>query len=230
MVGNYNDVVDIILTFASDDDLNELIAIYGNVIPYLVTGKKFKEHLDFNILVREKKMNFVRKKIEKLSRVYEFDVISDSLDYNDREYGFKIIYENTKVNFIPYSIVNDNFFSKHYHVNEEEKTVKLTIKKIKNITKNSIIKKIKFEGKSIRIVSPEFLLANLEIKSNKNMKVLDMLSNLSDESVLRLLRNKVSKMIVVKKEKKIKKIKFVYFIVPIIVVFIAVVIICIIKR
>ena len=228
-MGNYNDVIDVILTFVSDEDLGELIAISGDVIPYLITGKKFKEHLDFNILVREKKMNFVRKKIEKLSQIYEFDITSDSLDYNDKEYGFKIVYENTKVNFIPYSIVNDNFFSKHYHVNEEEKTVKLTIKKIKNITKNSIIKKIKFDGINIRVISPEFLLANMEIKSNRNMKVIDMLSNLSDESVLRLLRNKVSKMIVVKKEKRIKKIKYMYYAIPI-VIFIIVLVIFIIKK
>ncbi len=229
MNGNYNDVIDIILTFTSDKDLNELIAISGDVIPYLIINRKFKEHLDFNILVREKKLNYVRKKIEKLSQEYEFDIVSDSLDYNDKDYGFKIIYQDTKVNFIPYSIVNDNFLSKHYHINEDEKTVKLTIRKIKNITKNSIIKKIKLDGVSVRVVSPEFLLANMEIKNKKNMKVINMLSDLSDESVLRLLRNKVGKMIIAKKEKKIKKSKFMYFLIPFI-LFIVILVIYIIKK
>ena len=86
MNSNYNDIIDIILTFTSDEELSGDIAVSGSIVPYLVTNKESMEyHSDFYILVKNKKINLVRDKIKKLTKEYEFDFISDSKKYSKEE-------------------------------------------------------------------------------------------------------------------------------------------------
>ena len=111
MNSNYNDIIDIILTFTSDEELSGDIAVSGSIVPYLVTNKESLEyHSDFYILVKNKKINLVRDKIKKLTKEYEFDFISDSKKYSKEDYGFKVKYQGTTVGFFPYSLIDISFW------------------------------------------------------------------------------------------------------------------------
>ena len=70
-------------------------------------GKESSEfHSDFYILVKNKYMNEVRSKVKKLSKEFEFDIVSDSKDYSKEDYGFKIKYQGTTVGFFPYTLID----------------------------------------------------------------------------------------------------------------------------
>ena len=69
MKGNYNDIIDIILTLIQDYEIQKSIAISGSIVPYLIMNIESKEyHNDFHILVKNKNMNYVRNKVKKLSK------------------------------------------------------------------------------------------------------------------------------------------------------------------
>lgn len=207
MKGNYNDIVDIILTFIDNEDLRSNIAISGSIVPYLIMEKESnKYHNDFNIYVKEKKIDDVRKIIKTLSKEYEFQIIEDCKKMCSTDHGFKIKYEDTIVNFYPYSIINNNFILKTYTINEDEKIINLKSKKICDITKNAIIRLVKFGNKNLRIISPEFIMADMNIKEIKDEKTYKLLSELSDESILKVLTDKMCKAEIIRKSEKIKKI------------------------
>ena len=110
MNSNFNDIIDVILTFNKNEELSKNIAVSGSIVPYIVTNKESLEcHTDFYFLVKHKKINDVRDIIKKLSKEYTFDIVSDSKNYSASDYGFKIMYGDTVVGFFPYSIVDNNF-------------------------------------------------------------------------------------------------------------------------
>ena len=165
MNSNYNDIIDIILTFTSDEELFSDIAVSGSIVPYLVTNKESMEyHSDFYILVKNKKINLVRDKIKKLTKEYEFDFISDSKKYSKEDYGFKVKYQGTTVGFFPYSLIDNNLTIKTYAINKDNTKISLKKKIIPDVKKSSVIRLINFSKQKIRIMSPEFILADKETK------------------------------------------------------------------
>ena len=83
MKGNYNDIIDIILTLIQDDEIKDSIVISGSIVPYIISNEEsYEHHTDFYILVEENKSNFIRDKLKKLSREYQFDIVSDSKCYS----------------------------------------------------------------------------------------------------------------------------------------------------
>ena len=165
MNSNYNDIIDIILTFTSDEELLGDIAVSGSIVPYLVTNKESMEyHSDFYILVKNKKINLVRDKIKKLTKEYEFDFISDSKKYSKEDYGFKVKYQGTTVGFFPYSLIDNNLTIKTYAINKDNTKISLKKKIIPDVKKSSVIRLINFSKQKIRIMSPEFILADKETK------------------------------------------------------------------
>lgn len=211
MNSNFNDIIDVILTFNKYEELSKNIAVSGSIVPYIVTNKEsFEYHSDFYFLVRQKKINNVRNVIRKLSKEYIFDIVSDSTKYSSNDYGFKIKYENTIIGFFPYSIVDNNFTIKTFSITKGKNEVGLKIKTIPNISKSSVIRYINFNGdRKIRIISPEFILANKEVNEkqpgNLTSETIRFLRDLSDENVLQTLRENVSKMKVNIEHRKIKK-------------------------
>ena len=197
MNSNYNDIVDIILTLVSEEDLAGNIAISGSIVPYLVTGKEsFEYHSDFYILVKNKKSDEVRKKIKELAREYEFDIISDSKKYSMEDYRFKIKYEGTTVGFFPYSIINNDLTIKTYAMSKDGSKISLKKKIIPSVTKSSVIRLIKFAKTKIRIMTPEFILADKETKEknpgNPTEETMYLLNKICDDSVLKVVRESVS--------------------------------------
>ena len=165
MNSNYNDIIDIILTFTSDEELSGDIAVSGSIVPYLVTNKESLEyHSDFYILVKNKKINLVRDKIKKLTKEYEFDFISDSKKYSKEDYGFKVKYQGTTVGFFPYSLIDNNLTIKTYAINKDNTKISLKKKIIPDVKKSSVIRLINFSKQKIRIMSPEFILADKETR------------------------------------------------------------------
>ena len=206
MKNNYNDIIDIILTFALDKELLDSMVISGSIVPYLVLEKESDEFCnDLYILVEEKKMNFVRRKLKKLSKEYLFDIISDSKVNTNLDHGFKIKYEDTIASFFPYSIVNNNLTIKNYWINKNEKTLNLKTKVIPNIIKSSVIRIINFsDDKNIRIMTPEFILIDKILKQKKsddsNALTMKFLDEISDESIMDSLKESI-------KEQKVKIIR-----------------------
>ncbi len=197
MNSNYNDIIDIILTLTSDEDMSNNIAISGSIVPYLVTAKEsFEYHSDFYILMKNKKTDEVRKKIKELTKEYEFDIISDSKKYSKEDYGFKIKYQGTTVGFFPYSIINNDLTIKTYAISKDGTKISLKKKVIPSVTKSSVIKMIRFAKTKIRIMTPEFILADKEIKEknpgNPTEETMYLLNKICDESVLKVVRESVS--------------------------------------
>ncbi len=199
MKSNYNDIVDIILTLIEDGEVASSIAISGSIVPYLATNKESGEfHSDFYVLVKDKKINYVRKQVMNLSKEYSFDVVSDSTKECNSDFGFKMRYEQTFVGFFPYSLIDDALTIKTYSVDKENSCIKLKTKIIPDIAKSSVIRQIKFgKDKKIRIMSPEFILAEKESKEkepgNPTKETMRLLEKISDESVLKVVRRSVLK-------------------------------------
>lgn len=194
---NYNDIIDIILTFQSDEDIINNIAISGSIVPYLVVNKESSEyHSDFYILVKNKKIGLVRSKLKKLSKEYEFDIISDSKRYSTEDYGFKIKYQGTTVGLFPYSLIDNELVIKTYSINNDNTKISLKKKIIPDVNKSSVIRYIRFSKSKIRIMSPEFIMADKETKEkqpgNPTGETMYLLDKICDESVLKVVRESVS--------------------------------------
>lgn len=197
MNSNYNDIIDVILTLVDDEEIRSDIAVSGSIVPYLVANKESLEHhTDFYILVKNKKMDLIRSKIRKLTKEYEFDFVTDSKKYSNEDYGFKVKYQGTTIGFFPYSIIDNNLTIKTYSINKEKDSIALKKKKIPNLRKSSVIRLINFQKKQIRIMTPEFVLADKETREkepgNPTDETMYLLDKICDESVLKVVRKSVS--------------------------------------
>ena len=197
MNNNYNDIIDIILTLQDDSEIIDNIAVSGSIVPYLVMGKESLEnHTDFYILVKNKKINNIRNKIKELSREYDFEIVTDSKKYSKEDYGFKIKYQSTVVGFFPYSLIDNNLTIKTYAINKDKTKINLKKKVIPEVSKSSVIRLIKFGNGKLRIMSPEYILADKETRerqvNNPTDETIEMLGKIVDPSVLKVVRNSVS--------------------------------------
>lgn len=200
MNSNFNDIIDVILTFSKDDEIKKDIVVYGSIVPYLITNKESLNNiLDFCFLVRKNRIDSIRKYLKKLSKDYKFDIIYDSKNYSNVDYGFNIKYENTIIGFFPYTIIDNNLTIRNFSISKDINEAKLKTKIISNVSKNSIIRYIKISDDiKVRIASPEFILASIETEEKKGkeceIEILTFLRNLSDENILHALRESISKM------------------------------------
>ncbi len=211
MNSNYNDIIDIIITLIDDEEIASSIVVSGSIVPYIIMSKEsYEYHTDFYILVKEKKISEIRNKIKKMSREYAFDVISDSKSYSKKDYGFKIKYQTTTVGFFPYSLIDNNFSIKTYGINQNTKEIRLKTKIVPNVTKSSIIRLTKFtKEKTLRIMTPEFILADKEMKEkepgNPTKETMYLLNKISDESVLKVVRENLSNEKIKVERKKLRE-------------------------
>lgn len=219
MNNNFNDIIDVILTFYKDDEIKKDIIVYGSIVPYLIMNKESSNNIsDFCFLARQSKIGNIRKRIKKLSLEYKFDIIYDSKKYSKKDYGLKIKYENTIIGFYPYSIIDNNLTIKTFSMSKDETEIKLKTKIIPNISKSSVVRYISFDDElRVRILSPEFILANIETEEKKGrefeIETIKLLRNLSDESILHILRESISKMNINIDYKKKKKIDYGFMII-----------------
>ncbi len=194
MKSNYNDVIDLLLTIIEDEEVRKSILICGSIVPYIILGEESKEyHNDLYVYVKRTKMDLVRKKLIKLSKKYELDIVSDTKKLGKYEFGFKIKYEDTIIGFFPYTLINNKLTVKTYRVNTDEKKIEYKTKTLESINKDDIIRAVMISDKTIRIISPEYLLVDLEQKGELNNKTyIKRLSNISENSKILKLRNSYS--------------------------------------
>ena len=210
MKSNFNDLIDIILTFVSNEELSKSIVVSGSIVPYLAVHKDSNEfHDDFCFLVKEKKIKRVRYLIDKLSYEYEFDIISDSNKLGDYDHGFAIKYQDSTAYFFPYSIVNNVLKIGTYYVDYDNNQISYKTKTIPSIRKEHIIKLIKFDKYYVRILSPEFILVQKENTEKnlmeKNLPYIKILNKISDDEIIELIRKSMKKESVNINTLKIKK-------------------------
>ena len=190
MKNNYNDVIDLLLTIVEDEEVRKSILICGSIVPYIILGEESKEyHNDLYIYVKRNKMDLVRKALIKLSKKYELDIVSDTKKLGKYEFGFKIKYEDTIIGFFPYTLINNKLTVKTYRVNTDEKKIEYKTKVLEEINKEDIIRLVMLSDKAIRIISPEYLLVDLEQKGELHNKTyIKRLANISDNSKIVKLR------------------------------------------
>ena len=195
MKGNYNDIIDVILTLTEDEIIAKSISL--NTPMKLDHNKDSNEfHGDFYVLVKEKNIKSIRRKVKALSDEYEFDFISDSIKYGNGDYGFKVKYEKTAIGFFPYSLINNKLCIKTYAKMKDEGKVKLKTKIIPNISKSDAIRLIPFaKDRTLRIMSPEFILAEIETRNGDaeytTKETYRLLDKICDERVLKKVRESV---------------------------------------
>lgn len=210
MKSNYNDIVDIILTLTEDEEIRKNVAIGGSIVPYLIINKESEEyHPDLYIYVKEKYFSKIREKLKKLTKKYQMDIISDATKSCRADYGFKIKYEDTMIGFFPYSLIDNKLTIKTFRLDVEKKLIKLKTKEISGVSKSSVIRSINFGDKAIRIISPEFILAEREATEktdySEEKECMHLLKKISDSSVLKQLRESISNMKVDIESKRIKE-------------------------
>ena len=190
MKSNYNDVIDLLLTIVDNEEVRKSILICGSIVPYIILGEESKEyHNDLYVYVKRNKMDLVRKEIIKLSKKYELDIVSDTKKLGKYEFGFKIKYEDTIIGFFPYTLINNKLTVKTYRVNTDEKKIEYKTKVLEDINKEDIIRSTMLSDKAIRIISPEYLLVDLEQKGELHNKTyIKRLTNISDNSKIVKLR------------------------------------------
>ncbi len=190
MKSNYNDVIDLLLTIIEEEEVRKSILICGSIVPYIILGEESKEfHNDLYVYVKRNKIDLVRKELIKLSKKYELDIVSDTKKLGKYEFGFKIKYEDTIIGFFPYTLVNNKLTVKTYRVNTDEKKIEYKTKVLEDINKEDIIRSIMLSDKAIRIISPEYLLVDLEQKGElRNKTYIKRLANISDNSKIVKLR------------------------------------------
>ena len=200
MKSNYNDIIDIILTFIKDEEIAKNILVSGSIVPYLISSKVSHEyHSDLYFLVNEEKISVIRKKIKDLSKEFLFDITSDSKKYSKEDYGFKIKYEDTSVGFFPFKFNENTFTIKTYSIKMEEKKIYLKDKNIYGVTKNLIIRQIPFSTDGIlKLTSPEYVFLDKKMRERKphnpTIETIELLNRICDESVLKVLEDSMSKM------------------------------------
>ena len=136
--------------------------------------------------------------MKRLSNEYEFDFVSDSIKYGNGDYGLKVKYENTAIGFFPYSLINNNLCIKTYAKMKDEGKIKLKRKLIPDVSKSSVIRLIPFNDDStLRIMSPEFVLAEIETREKDyeytTKETYRLLDKMVDESVLKKVRDSVKR-------------------------------------
>lgn len=207
MNSNYNDIIDIILTLTEDEEIRNNVAVSGSIVPYLISNRESKEyHDDFYIYVKEKSIGSIRNKIKKLSKKYQMDIVADSIKCGGDDFGFKVKYQDTAIGFFPYSLIDNNLVIKTFNIDIENKEIKLKSKKIKGVYKDNIIRSIILSDKKIRIMSPEFILAQKEVKEKESddKDYILLLNKIADPSVLKSVRESMLNMKVNIETKKIK--------------------------
>jgi hypothetical protein len=194
MKSNYNDVIDLLLTIIEEEEVRKSILICGSIVPYIILGEESKEfHNDLYVYVKRNKIDLVRKELIKLSKKYELDIVSDTKKLGKYEFGFKIKYEDTIIGFFPYTLINNKLTVKTYRVNTDEKKIEYKTKVLEGINKEDIIRSTMLSDKAIRIISPEYLLVDLEQKGELHNKTyIKRLTNISDNSKISKLRNSYS--------------------------------------
>ena len=210
MKGNYNDIIDIILTLQKNETINKNIIISGSIVPYLLLNKESSEnHTDLYILVNEQELSNVRKEMKKMSKEYLIDIISDSRKMNKTDYGFKMKYENTFIGFFPYEFLNNNFILKTYSINKNKTEIALKTKSIPCLTKTILFRQIKFNNKSLTIMNPEYVLVDKESREkepgNPTKETMNLLNKICDESILKVIRKSFIDSKIELKKENIKK-------------------------
>ena len=195
MKSNYNDIIDMILTFVEDEDILDNIVIGGSVVPYVIKKEEPNYLLkSFYILVKADKCNLVRSRIKRLSKEFLFDITTDSTELSGFDYGFKIKYEDTIVGFFPYESDENDILIKTYCV-EKNKKIKLKDKLIPNLNERLLIRKALLDDtKNIYLISPEFIFAEQELNENVLGNELNIdLKKICDAQVVDHLKEILSK-------------------------------------
>lgn len=196
MKNNYNDIIDIILTFIHEDISNDIV-IGGSLVPYLMLGREPKFTIDdFYMLISEDKINRIREKLEKLREIYDFEIISDSKKLTRMDYGFKIKYENVVVGLFPFNDKDNQFMIKTYSYNEKKRLINLKTKCIPNLSRKKVIKKVIInESDEIMALIPEFTYVEEELSGNliENKGLFEILNNVCDIEVTLHIRNCIEK-------------------------------------
>ena len=197
MKSNYNDIIDIILTLINDKKIASEVVIGGSIVPYLITEEEPKNYIsDFYILANLKEFDCIKAKLKKLSKIYLFDIVSDSKELIGKDYGFKIKYEDTCLGFFPYLTSNDNFILRTYFYDEKNKNISLKNKLIPNLTPNKIITKTKLGSKNILVMLPEFIFVEKQLSGNYSDfddEVNKLLNKICDDEVVEIIRSDIEK-------------------------------------
>ncbi|HOZ54387.1 MAG TPA: hypothetical protein PKY25_03580 [Bacilli bacterium] len=206
MNNNYDEILDIILTFVEDEDISNKLIYSGDIIPFLIKDiESNKYHNDIEILVEFDDMRLVRKTIYNLSKEFDFEILLDTNKVTTHDYGFRIKYDNTVISIHPYSIKKNNLYIRSFTISQDMKKVIQKLRKIPNFNETDAFRTLEIkDNKIIKIITPEFLLSDLESKDNTDKKIIEMLYKISDKKLLKITKKAIQKTETTLTEEEIK--------------------------
>ena len=206
MNNNYEEILDIILTFINEEDIKDKLIYSGDIIPFLIKNNKSDiYHNDFEIFVEFDDMPEVRKVMGGLSKEFDFEIIFDTDKVTTHDYGFRFKYDNTVVSVHPYTIKKNNLYIRSFSISTDLKRVIQKLKKIPNFNEREAFRTLELkDDKVIKIITPEFLLADLESKDSTNKEIIEMLYKISDKKLLKIVKRAILKTEITIKEEEIK--------------------------
>lgn len=206
MNNNYQEILDIILTFIEEEDIKGKLIYSGDIIPFLIKDIESDiYHNDFEIFVEFDDMKKVRRIMNDLSKEFDFEMMFDTDKVTTHDYGFRLKYDNTIVSVHPYTIKKNNLYIRTFSISSDLKKVVQKLKKIPNFNESEAFRTLEVkENKVIKIITPEFLLAELESKDDTNKKVLEMLYKISDKKLLKVIKKAIQKTEITITEEEIK--------------------------
>ena len=147
----------------------------------------------------------VRKVMGGLSKEFDFEIIFDTDKVTTHDYGFRFKYDNTVVSVHPYTIKKNNLYIRSFSISTDLKRVIQKLKKIPNFNEREAFRTLELkDDKVIKIITPEFLLADLESKDSTNKEIIEMLYKISDKKLLKIVKRAILKTEITIKEEEIK--------------------------
>lgn len=190
MDGNYEDIIDIILTFQEEELIKDKLIYSGSFIPYLMDNVKTSDYIDdVRIFVNIKDIDSVRKELYRLSKIFMFDIVFDSIKLTENDYGFKFKYETTIVTVSPYSFKEKNLYFRTFLINNDLKTISQRQNKMQRFSETNFFRTQNLnEDDSIYINTPEFLLIKEQRKEESNIEIINILKCYTDKKLLNIVK------------------------------------------
>ena len=204
---NFSSIRETIGILFDDAMLSPILSIYGGTIPYIMTGDEPKRIIgDVDTHAKMEDMDKIRKYIHE--HPDQFYIISDSLQLCGEDYGMELSVNGVDVSIFPTIASDEGMIVRNFSIQESlgEITTKATL--FGGINEESQIINYNNNGRTIRLMSPEFTFITKEVaKREKDILDNQVLQKVVDNEKLTQMRSMMKKTVVIETQTQKMNIK-----------------------